>query len=290
MCPPPALPKPSTWRPLLDRALEEDVGHGDLTAERTIPRDAQGDARIEARQELVVCGLPIAVATFQATDPAIACHIEAEEGTPVGTMTSLLRVTGPLRSILAAERTALNFLSRMSGVASLTRQYADAIRGTPATLVDTRKTVPGWRHLDKYATAVGGAENHRFGLFDGILIKDNHVAICGGVEPALRAAQGGAPSDLPIQIEVQNEEEAAQAADAGATFLLLDNMEPNAVRQVVSKLGDRVLLEASGGIGLDNVRDYAKTGVHRISVGALTHSATAADVSLEMCEAEEGGP
>ena len=289
MCPPPALPNPSTWRPLLDRALEEDVGHGDLTAERTIPQGAQGEARIEARQELVVCGLPIAVETFRSTDPALVCHIEAAEGTQVGRLTSLLRVAGSLRSILAAERTALNFLSRMSGVASLTRQCVDAARGTPATIVDTRKTVPGWRHLDKYATAVGGAENHRFGLFDGILIKDNHIAACGGVEPALRAAQGGAPSTLPIQIEVQSEEEAAQAVDAGATFLLLDNMNPKAVRQIVLKLGDRVLLEASGGIGLDNVRDYAQTGIHRISIGALTHSAAAADVSLEMYEAKERG-
>ena len=282
MCLPPALPPTSTWSPLIERALEEDVGPGDRTGDLTIPADARGAAQIEARQELVVCGIPIVVETFRARDPSLSCKLNAGEGQTVPFGAPIIEIAGPLRSILAAERSALNFFSRMSGIATSTRRYVEAVRGTAAQIVDTRKTVPGWRHLDKYATAVGGAQNHRMGLFDGILIKDNHIAIAGGVENAVRIARGEAPEDLFVQVEVQSEEEAIQAVDAGADFLLLDNFSAEAVGKAVRRLGDRALLEASGGIHLENVRAYAETGVPRISIGALTHSAPGADVSLEM--------
>ena len=282
MRPLPVAPPIATWRPLIERALAEDVGPGDLTSELVIPRNATGHARIEAREELVVSGLPMVKEVFHLVDPALECILEEPEAKRVETGAPLMRLHGSLQAILKGERTALNLLARLCGISTLTHRYVEAIDGTDVQVVDTRKTLPGWRYLDKYAVAVGGAKNHRIGLFDGILIKDNHIAAAGSVKTAVEAALAGAPSDIRVQVEVQTEEEALHACAAGADFLLLDNCSTDAIRDLVKQFGDRALLEASGGITLENIRAYAETGVHRISVGALTHSAVASDVALEI--------
>ncbi|MFP8874086.1 MAG: carboxylating nicotinate-nucleotide diphosphorylase, partial [Myxococcota bacterium] len=259
-----------------------DVGPGDLTSELVIPENASGHARIEAREALVLAGLPMLEEVFRLVDPTLECRIEQLEGRLVAPNTPLVRLHGPMHSILRGERTSLNVLARLCGIATLARQYVEAVAGTGVEVVDTRKTIPGWRHLDKYAVAVGGAGNHRIGLFDGILIKDNHIAAAGGVKSAVEAALAGAPPGIRVQVEVQREEEALAACEAGADFLLLDNCSVEAIRAHVERFGDRALLEASGGITLENIRAYAETGVHRISVGALTHAALASDVALEV--------
>ena len=279
---PAELPPAHTWLPLVARALEEDVGPGDVSSALVIPADLCGGAVIEAREELVVCGLDVARAVFAALEPALRFERCAAEGERVRAGRVIARVHGPLRALLAGERSALNFLMRLSGVASHTRRFVEAIAGTGALLLDTRKTLPGWRTLDKYATAVGGAHNHRSGLYDGILLKDNHVALAGGVAQAVKAARAGRLDHLRLQVEVESEADALVAVEAGADSLLLDNMDLDAIRSVVARLRDRVLLEVSGGVRLENVRRIAETGVHRISVGALTHSAPAADVALEI--------
>jgi nicotinate-nucleotide pyrophosphorylase (carboxylating) len=280
----PPLPAEATWLPLVERALAEDLGPGDVTSEATLPADAKHAAVIEARQDLVVCGLPVARAVFRAVDPTLRFTPERAEGERVAAGGVLATVEGSTRSILAAERTALNFLGRLCGVATLTHRYVDAVAGTRARIVDTRKTLPGWRVLDKYAVAVGGGVNHRMGLFDAMLVKDNHVAAAGGVAEATRRARAGGPPHLHLQVEVESLEDAVAAADAGADSLLLDNRTPDEMRRIVERLGGRLRLEASGGVTLDNVRAVAETGVDRISVGALTHSARVADVALEMRE------
>ena len=279
---PPALPSRSQWSALLERALAEDIGSGDLTGNLTIPEHAEGRARIETRQDLVACGLPLARETFQRVDPRTACTTETREGESVTAGNVLMHVHGPLRSILAAERVALNFLGRLCGIATWSRRFVEAVRETDAVVVDTRKTTPGWRHLEKYATAVGGAHNHRMGLSDGILIKDNHIAACHGVQNAFEKARRGAPPGIPVQVEVQSEQEAQEAVDAGADFLLLDNFEPEDVEKTVQRVGRHAVLEASGGLTLENIGAFARTGVSRLSVGSLTHSAPSADVSLEI--------
>lgn len=279
---PASLPPERTWRRLIELALEEDLGPGDVTTPLVVAADATGDARIEARERLVVCGLGVARAVFRAVDPAIAFEVCAGEGERAAAGGVLARVSGPLRGVLAAERTALNFLGRLCGVATWTRRFVDAVAGTRAVVVDTRKTLPGWRALDKYATAVGGATNHRQGLYDGILLKDNHVALAGGVVQAVKTARDAAPAGLRLQIEVESCEDAVAAVEAGADFLLLDNRTPDELERIAQRIGDRALLEASGGVRLENVRRIAETGVHRVSIGALTHSAPAVDVALEI--------
>jgi len=278
----PALPSPRNWRLLLELALAEDLGPGDVTTPLVVAEEAEGRARIEARQRLVVCGLPIAAGVFEAVDrnlrfESVRCEGElAEAGEP------LAFVSGSLRAILAAERTALNFLGRLCGVASTARRFVAAIEGTGARIVDTRKTLPGWRALDKYATAVGGALNHRAGLYDGILLKDNHVALAGGVALAVKTARAAAPAGLRIQVEVESEADAVAAVEAGADFLLLDNCTIPQLRAIAERVGGRALLEASGSVRIENVREIAETGVSRISIGWITHSAPAADVALEI--------
>ncbi len=276
------LPPARTWRPLLDLAIEEDVGTGDITSALVVSRELIGEAVVEARQPLVACGLPIAEAVFGQVDPELAFRILVAEGQQVGPGTPLATVRGAMRGILTGERTALNFLMRLCGVATHTRRFVDAVEGTGTRLVDTRKTLPGWRALDKYATAVGGADNHRAGLYDGILLKDNHIAAAGGVAPAVKNALAGAPANLRVQVEVESESDALAAIEAGADFLLLDNWSAVHIARAAPQLRERALLEASGGIHLDNARAYAETGVHRISIGALTHTAPAADVALEI--------
>ncbi len=279
---PPALPPAETWQPLLELALAEDLGSGDVTTPLLVASGSAGDAVVEARQELVTCGLEVAARVFLRLDPRARVEVRVAEGARAAPGDALLAIRSELRALLAAERTALNFLGRLCGVATATRRFADAVAGTGARIVDTRKTLPGWRALDKYATAVGGAENHRMGLFDGVLVKDNHVALAGGVPAAVKAALAGAPAGLRVQVEVESAAQAQEAVEAGADFLLLDNRTPAELREIVAAVGGRALLEASGGVTLDSVRAVAETGVKRISVGALTHSAPSADVSLEI--------
>ena len=268
--------------PLLRLAIREDLGSGDVTTPIVVEAGRRGAARIEARESLVVCGLGVAEAVFRSLDPDVSFTASRRDGDRVAAGETVTAIAGDLRALLAAERTALNFLGRLCGVATLTRRFVDAVAGTGACIVDTRKTLPGWRLLDKYATAIGGAVNHRVGLFDGILLKDNHLAIAGGVEPALRAARAAAPAGLRIQVEVESEADALAAIEAGADFLLLDNRTPAELERIVKSVGGRALLEASGGVRLENVRAIAATGVDRISIGALTHSAPCADLAMEM--------
>lgn len=284
----PAPPPYETYSSLIDLALAEDIGTGDVTSARVIPPHAQTRARIEAREDLSVAGLFLVQDVVRAVDPEIRTTLHAREGERVSAGQVLVRLEGSVRGILAAERTALNFLGRMCGVASLTRCYVDTVAHTSCQIVDTRKTLPGWRALDKFAVVCGGGTNHRFALYDGILLKDNHIATAGGIDAALRAAFAGADDTLRVQVEVESLEDAEKACAAGADFLLLDNQSPQEVKSIVQHLGDRALLEASGGITLANLEQYAETGVHRISLGVLTHSAAAADVALEIDSPEPG--
>ncbi len=279
---PPALPPEQTWYPLVELAINEDIGAGDATTPLVVEAGRQGAAIIEARQPLVVCGLEIAFAVFRAIDSQIQLRTSLRDGERAEPGDILATIQGDLRGILAAERTALNFLMRMCGVASWTRRFVDAVAGAGVRIVDTRKTLPGWRSLDKYATEVGGATNHRAGLYDGILLKDNHVAIAGGVALAVKAALAAAPANLRVSVEVESEAQAVEAVEAGADYLLLDNRTLAEMRAIAARLAQRAQLEATGGVHLGNVREIAETGVHRISIGALTHSAPAADVALEI--------
>lgn len=262
--------------------LAEDVGRGDRTSEAVVPPGMQAQARIEARQDLVVAGIEAARACFEACSPGIDFSARVADGDRAAARRVLAVVRGELRAILAAERTALNLLGRLSGVATLTARYVAAVAGTGTRIVDTRKTTPGLRALEKAAVRAGGGGNHRHGLDDGILIKDNHVTAAGGVAAAVAAARRSAPHGLRVEVEVSDLGELQQAVDAGADAILLDNMDVEEVAEAVRLAPRGVLLEASGGITLDNVAAYAATGVDLVSVGALTHSAPAADVSLEV--------
>jgi len=279
---PPALPPAPLWRPLLEWALREDLGSGDVTSALVIPARRTGEAVIEARAPLRLAGLPVAEAVFEAVDGGVTFAAARRDGEDVSAGEPLATVYGPVRSLLAAERTALNFLGRLCGVATHTRRFVEAVQGTGAAVVDTRKTTPGWRVLEKYAVACGGGVNHRMGLFDGILLKDNHVAAAGGVAAAVKSAVAAAPPHLVVQVEVESLEDAVAAVDAGARFLLLDNRTPAELRAIAQRLRGRAVLEASGGITLANAREVAEPGVHRLSIGALTHSAPNADVALEL--------
>jgi nicotinate-nucleotide pyrophosphorylase (carboxylating) len=260
--------------------LAEDLGGGgDITSEAVIPAEARFRGVMDSRDAIVVAGLPIAEAFFRALDPE--CRIEAlvEEGAHVAGGTDLMRITGRARALLTAERSALNTLQHLSGIATLTRAYVDAIRGTGAILLDTRKTIPGLRLLEKYATRTGGADNHRMGLWDAAMIKDNHVAVAGGVGEAVRRA--AAAGIGRIIVEVDRLEQIEPALAAGATHLLLDNMDVPTLRDAVALVAGRVPTEASGGVTLDTIRAKAETGVTYISVGRITQSAPAADIGLD---------
>lgn len=278
------LPPTDDWRVLLDLALLEDIGPGDLTSQLVIDTDRAGQARIEAREAMIVCGLPISQDVFNRVDPTL--EIESSPGIADGSAVEagcvLQRIRGPYASILTAERTALNFLGRLCGIATQTRQFVDRVADLSVDLVDTRKTTPGWRVLEKYAVTVGGGVNHRIGLYDGVLVKDNHIAAAGGLEPAVKRAIAKAPEGVAVQIEIESEEMADRAVAMGCRFLLLDNLDPATIRRIVARHAPSVVLEASGGIGPSNLRDYAETGVARISMGALTHSVISADLALEI--------
>ena len=276
----------SLIRPYVERWLAEDVGRGDMTTAAVIPAKAYATARIEARESFILAGLGVAGLCFEIVAAGRSGYVEFDpkfdEGAVVPEGAALARVEGNLRTILTAERTALNVLASLSGIASLTADYALTIEGTGARVVDTRKTTPGLRVLEKYAVRVGGGSNHRTGLDDGILIKDNHIAAAGGIGHAVRSARMNAHHGLRVEVEVEDLAGLDEALDAGADIVLLDNMTVEEVRKAVEATAGRALLEVSGGINLDNIEDYARTGVDLISVGALTHSVRSVDVALEV--------
>jgi nicotinate-nucleotide pyrophosphorylase (carboxylating) len=260
-------------------ALAEDVGSGDLTAPLT-PAGKIAQAAVTCRQEAVICGQPWFDATLIRLDPTARVAWKVAEGTLVSAGSQVCVVSSNARALLTAERVALNFLQTLSGVATVTRRYVDAVAGTRAKIVDTRKTLPGLRLAQKYAVRAGGGSNHRLGLYDAMLIKENHIAAAGGIRQAITQARKLADTGAWIQVEVENLDQLREALDAGATMILLDNMSPHRMREAVKIAGDRAELEASGGITLENVRAIAETGVHRISVGALTKDVRAADFSM----------
>jgi nicotinate-nucleotide pyrophosphorylase (carboxylating) len=269
---------PAVLDDVVARALAEDVGTGDVTTRATVPHGTRARARITQKEPGVVFGVQAAERVFSSLDPELACtRLTAEgewrEGGPV------LDAEGSAAALLTGERTALNLLGRLSGVATTTARYVEAVRGTGARILDTRKTTPGLRLLEKAAVAAGGGTNHRVGLFDAILIKENHAAMAGGVGAAVRAAREAAP-DLPLEVECRSAAEVDEALAAGARRLLLDNMDPTQLRAIVARVGGAAELEASGGVRLETVREIAATGVEWVSVGALTHSAATLDLSL----------
>jgi nicotinate-nucleotide pyrophosphorylase (carboxylating) len=275
------LPEEFDLDEFVTRVLAEDLGTGgDVTSNATIAAGARFTAQMNCRQPIVVAGLEIAAAFFRALDPDARIEQLMHDGDRADAGTVLMRLEGNARAMLAAERSALNTLQHLSGIATLTRRYVDAIAGTGATLLDTRKTVPGLRLLEKYAARMGGAENHRMRLDDGVLIKDNHVAVCGGVAEAVRRAKTAKPG-LQIQVEVDRLDQIEPALAAGADRLLLDNMPPPVLREAVALVGGGVPLEASGGVTLEAIRAIAETGVDYISVGRITQSAPAVDIGLD---------
>ena len=261
-------------------ALAEDIGAGDVTTDATVPADAVGVADLLVKEAGVVCGVRVAETTFRALDPDIRFEALARDGDVVEPPGVVARISGSERAILTGERVALNFLGRLSGIATLTRRYVDAIEGTGASVLDTRKTTPGLRELEKYAVACGGGRNHRFGLDDAVLVKDNHLRAAGSVPAAVELVR--AASALPIEVECDTLDQVAEALDVGVDAILLDNMSLEQLRQAVALTEGRARLEASGGVTLDTIRAIAETGVDEISVGALTHSARSLDVSLEL--------
>lgn len=277
------------WSPqvlgeLIRNALAEDVGAGDVTTGAALRGDEMGLARATAKAELVVAGIEVFGEVFRTLDPALVFSARKRDGEKAATGEFLAEISGSLASILTAERVALNLLQRMCGIATLTRRYVDEVAETRAKILDTRKTAPGLRILDKYAVRTGGGFNHRFALYDGVLIKDNHIAAAGGVGPAVLRVRGRIPHTFRIEVEVKGMVELEEALAAGADSLLLDNMGLSEMAAAVKRVGGRIPLEASGNMTLERVREVASTGVDLISVGALTHSAAAADISLNVAE------
>jgi len=273
---------------LVNLALSEDVGRGDATARSVLFEPVMAKAQILAKEHLVVCGHDLAAFAMFRVDPSIKFEALVSEGSEVEPGTAIAQISGQGRALLAGERTVLNFLMHLSGIATLTRKYVKivAATGTKAKIVDTRKTTPGWRLLEKYAVACGGGANHRMDLASGILIKENHIAMCDSTGEAVERARKLAPHSLRIEVEVRSIEEMEEAIEAGTDVVLLDNMTPETMAKAVAQAAGRVLIEASGGINLETVADVARTGVDLISVGRLTHSAPAVDLSLQVVEAE----
>jgi len=274
---------------LIAMALEEDLGRGDVTTLATIPSDRTAEGKITAKADLIIAGLPLVGPILKIVDPAAGVRLLVAEGSAVKQGAVVLELRGNAAALLIAERTLLNFLQHLSGVATLTRRFVAAVAGTACTIIDTRKTLPGFRLLDKYAVTQGGGANHRMGLDDGILIKDNHIAVCGGVGAAVRQARSRASALLRIEVECTTLAEVQEALDARADIILLDNMTTPQMYEAVRLVNGRALLEASGNMSLERVRKVAETGVDFISVGALTHSASAADLSMAVsCEEVSG--
>jgi nicotinate-nucleotide pyrophosphorylase (carboxylating) len=267
------------------RWLEEDLGPGDVTSMATIPDGHESRGIIHSKESGIVAGIPVAKAVFHAVDPSLRFHAKVADGDEIGRGTVLAEVEGATRSILSAERLALNLLQRMSGIATRTRQFVDAVEGFSAHIADTRKTTPGHRLLEKYAVRVGGGTNHRFGLFDAVLIKDNHIKASGSIGQAVQAARRAVPHTMKIEVEVETFEQLEEALEAKADIIMLDNMSADRMKEAVKRIrsvSPHVLVEASGGVTLERVREIAAAGVDIISVGALTHTIQALDISLDI--------
>jgi nicotinate-nucleotide pyrophosphorylase (carboxylating) len=273
---------PAVLREFVERALAEDIGRGDATTQALLPDPVPAIGRIAARARTVLAGWSVAALVFQTLDRNASIEPHADDGEAILPGASILTVRADARALLTGERVALNILQRLCGVASLTRSYVDAARGYATKIADTRKTPAGWRVLDKYAVRCGGGVNHRFGLDDGILIKDTHLALAEGISAAVRRARTAARHGLKVEVEVQSLDEVREALDAGADILLLDNMDLAAIRASVAEIKGRALVEVSGGVTLAAVRDIAASGVDIVSVGALTHSAPAADLHMDV--------
>jgi len=267
---------------IIKNALEEDLGSGDITTDAIIGSNVRGKAVLETREDIVLAGLPVFMRTFTILDPDTLFDVFYEDGQDVPKGKVICILNGSMSTILKAERTAINFAQRMSGIATITKKYVLKASSEKIKILDTRKTVPGLRFLDKYSVPMGGGHNHRFGLFDGILIKDNHIAVAGSITTAVKAAKDKAPHEMKVEVEVESLEGVGEAIDAGADAILLDNMTPEQMKKAVGFVEGRVLVEASGGIGFDNIKEIAETGVDMISIGALTHSVRAVDLSLEV--------
>ena len=269
------------YLPLVRSALAEDVGSGDVTTMSLIAEGSFASGVIVAKEPLVVAGVDLAIASFRELEKSIDFSVEVLDGQDGDFFQPLIRIHGPARALLTAERTALNFVQRLSGIATLTAKFVQQVSGTNTKILDTRKTVPGWRVLEKYAVACGGGINHRFGLYDQVMIKDNHlVAVGGNIKKAVKCARENYPK-LKIEVEADTVEQAKTAAEAGADIILLDNMSREELRQSIELISGRSKTEASGGITMDTVREIAETGVDYISIGALTHSAPAVDIGFD---------
>jgi nicotinate-nucleotide pyrophosphorylase (carboxylating) len=270
---------------LIDLALEEDAGLGDVTSRAIFTAGDRSRGFIDAKQDLVICGLAVAARVFERVDPAIAATPTARDGDRVKRGARVLTVSGPTAALLTAERTALNFLQRLSGIATLSRRFADAVADTGVRIVDTRKTTPGWRALEKYAVRCGGCCNHRSSLGEHVLIKDNHIAAAGSLGEAVKLARAAAPHLARIEVEAKTLPEVREALRARAEVILLDNMSPGLIRRAVELIGGAAVVEVSGGVRFETLREFALPGVDVISIGALTHSATAVDLSLTILPA-----
>jgi nicotinate-nucleotide pyrophosphorylase (carboxylating) len=264
------------------KALAEDIGPGDLTTEALIPKGITGKAEIIAKEGLVLAGVDIAKEVFRQVDPHTSFSANHADGEKLSAGTIIATISGDLSSLLKAERVALNIMQRLSGIATLTREYVKRTEDTVARIVDTRKTTPGLRALEKYAVRVGGGKSHRFGLFDGILIKDNHIAAVGSIKEAVKRARERAPHTLKIEVETETIEQVKEAMAAGADIIMLDNMDMSTMKDAIKLIDGKALVEASGGINMNNVRQAAEAGVDFISIGAITHSARSMDISMEV--------
>lgn len=277
-------------RGIVEAALSEDIGPGDITTSLLIPEDQIAEGVMTAEEDIVLAGIRVAGEVFKALDREVDFEALADDGDPVKSGAKIVRLRGRAKALLTGERVALNFLQRLSGIATLSRKYAEAVKGLPVRIVDTRKTTPGLRSLEKYAVRVGGCWNHRYGLFDGVLIKENHVALTPGVEVATSIVRKKTPHPLKVEVEVRDLKEAVAAIRGGADIIMLDNMDVPAMREAVTVIRGYkekdILIEASGGMGIERVREVASTGVDMISVGALTHSAVWVNISMDIYPAK----
>jgi len=267
---------------IIKNALNEDVGSGDITTDTIFPSDAKCEAQIIAKEKGIIAGIPIAKRVFQKLDPEVSFSKDLNDGDRVTPGQEILRIKATVRAVLTGERLALNLLQRMSGIATATSLYVDAVKGSQTKILDTRKTAPGLRVLDKYAVLVGGAQNHRFGLYDLVLIKDNHINFAGGISNAVEIVRSKYQNKFKIEVETSTLDEVKEALSAGADIIMLDNMNISLMKEAVKVIKGRALTEASGGITLSTITDIAETGVDYISVGAITHSSPALDISLYM--------
>lgn len=271
---------------LIKLAFDEDIGIEDITTSSIIGPGVQGKAQVVAKEDMILAGIDIFHRVFTSLDPEVRFNKIYKDGNHTNSNNVIAEISCDVVNLLRGERVALNFLQRLSGIASLTHRYVQKVKGYNTRVVDTRKTTPGWRTLEKYAVRMGGGVNHRSGLFDGVLIKDNHIKICGGVRQAVNRATANIPHTLKIEVEVKNLNEVREALKAGAEVIMLDNMDTKEMEEAVRIINKRAVVEASGGINLDNIVDVAKTGVDLISVGAITHSASACDISMNIVGVE----